>query len=232
MPPMMQPMGTEAIYELVYSFIVVAICLTIYFKTKEIYNLTSHKGIKYFRLTFLFFAISYALNFVSRIFFMNLHRFFELTQAEVFLFGTILIITLYLNLIAPLYLIYSIIWKRIKSKLFQRTWFLHVISFLILITTLILQNNLVFLISQIIILILGVIALILNHIEKRKQIKNKKNKKSNLVEIIYPLLLTFWFFGIIDLVIPNFMKLIQYGIYLISIIIFSIIFYKVIKRTH
>lgn len=41
--------------------IVVLSCLIIFFKTKEIYKLTEHKGIKYFRKGFLFIGFSHTL---------------------------------------------------------------------------------------------------------------------------------------------------------------------------
>ena len=44
--------------EIVYSFVIIVCSLMIYFGTKELYKLTSHKGIKYFRQSFLFFAFA------------------------------------------------------------------------------------------------------------------------------------------------------------------------------
>jgi len=38
--------------EIIYSFVIIVCSLMIYFGTKELYKLTSHKGIKYFRLSF------------------------------------------------------------------------------------------------------------------------------------------------------------------------------------
>ena len=45
--------------EIIYSFVIIVCSLMIYFATKELYELSKHKGIKYFRLSFLFFAIAY-----------------------------------------------------------------------------------------------------------------------------------------------------------------------------
>ena len=60
-PIVLQPVMIEAIY----SAAIVAICLIIYFKTREIEKLSSHKGVTYFRLTFLHFAISYLFKFIT-----------------------------------------------------------------------------------------------------------------------------------------------------------------------
>ena len=45
--------------EIMYSFIIIMCSLIIYFSTREMYELSSYKGLKYFRLAFLFFAVAY-----------------------------------------------------------------------------------------------------------------------------------------------------------------------------
>ena len=54
--------------ELIYTLIIIIMCGIIYFKTKEIFDLTKHKGIGFFRNTFLFFALSYLMRFFGQIF--------------------------------------------------------------------------------------------------------------------------------------------------------------------
>jgi len=72
MPPPLFLINPNFLIELVYSVILTISCLIIYFKTSEIYKLTSHKGIKYFRMTFLFFAASYFLRFFTKMFVLGL----------------------------------------------------------------------------------------------------------------------------------------------------------------
>ena len=50
--------------ELGFTVIAVIFCFLIYFKTKEIYELTKYKGIRYFRGAFLFFGLSYVMRFL------------------------------------------------------------------------------------------------------------------------------------------------------------------------
>jgi|ETNmetMinimDraft_2_1059921.scaffolds.fasta_scaffold11007_4 hypothetical protein len=50
--------------EVVYNFVIVAICLYISIKAHSLYELSSHKGIKYFRNAFVFFAFGFILRFV------------------------------------------------------------------------------------------------------------------------------------------------------------------------
>ena len=52
---LIQGIGTE----LIYSFVIIVSSLMIYYSTKEMYELSSYKGIKYFRQAFLLFAIAY-----------------------------------------------------------------------------------------------------------------------------------------------------------------------------
>ena len=64
MPPHFAgPMSTIGT-ELLYSFIIIAISLIIYFSTREIEILSSYKGIKYFRFAFMFFGIAFASRLV------------------------------------------------------------------------------------------------------------------------------------------------------------------------
>jgi len=55
---------TRAIIEFIYTSLIVLLCFYVDYKTKEIYELTKHKGIKYFRNAFLFFGLSYGLRFM------------------------------------------------------------------------------------------------------------------------------------------------------------------------
>lgn len=59
----MDPINLLAI-ELLYLLGILGFCLFIYFKTKEVYDLTRLSGIFFFRNTFLFFAVAYFLRLV------------------------------------------------------------------------------------------------------------------------------------------------------------------------
>ena len=93
--------------ELVYSIIVMLSCLIIYLKTSEIYKLTSHKGIKYFRMTFLFFGISYFLRFFTKMFLLGLIFTGTALHARQFISLTSLLL-LYTSFMATLYLLYGL----------------------------------------------------------------------------------------------------------------------------
>ncbi len=65
MPPFHLIDPTMLAVELGYTLIVVFICFIIYFKTREIYDLTKYEGIEYFRNTFLFFGLAYIFRFLN-----------------------------------------------------------------------------------------------------------------------------------------------------------------------
>ena len=207
--------------EILYSFVIIVCSLMIYFGTKELYKLTSHKGIKYFRLSFLFFALAYFFrSFIKIILF-----YFEISELRTILpiFGSVtLFIFMYFSSMAIFYLLYSVMWRKWKSK-----WiicYLHIISLAIAIITLLFQNPLIYFLMNILFFIFISFTVFISF----KQ--SKKKKHSNLYAI-YLMLLIFWIFNILDILIPNFLQAFQLFIYLISLGIFLLIFYKVIRKT-
>ena len=109
-PPQFPPMldDLSILCEITYYLFIICMCLVIYFKTKEIYELTGHSGLHYFRYFFIFFALSSAFRLVS---FATLFNFSLKTLNDaIFLdkicifamlyFGTIAFISLALSILA------------------------------------------------------------------------------------------------------------------------------------
>ena len=115
-PPIEYLFPPELGTELVYSFVIILCSLMIYFSTKEMYKLTSYKGIKYFRLAFLFFAIAFFLQYFSIFLmkFLDLIPFFSFSPKEAL--TAILILFIYSSALGTLYLIHSVTWKKWDSK--------------------------------------------------------------------------------------------------------------------
>ena len=55
-PPMLDDLSVFS--EIIYHLFIICMCLVIYFRTKEIYELTGHCGLHYFRNFFVFFALA------------------------------------------------------------------------------------------------------------------------------------------------------------------------------
>jgi hypothetical protein len=207
--------------EILYSFVIIVCSLLIYIGTKELYELTSYKGIKYFRLSFLFFALAYFFrSFIKIILF-----YFETINLRSFLplFGDItLFMFMYFSSIAIFYLLYSVMWKKWKSN--STVYLFHLASFSIATIILLLKNPITYLIIN------ALLLLFISYVVFKSYSQPKKKKKHNLY-IIYLMLFIFWILNIIDILIPNFLQTFQLFTYLVSLGIFLLILYKVIKKT-
>lgn len=207
----MMTMGLGA--EIIYSFTIIICSLIIYFGTREIYELTKHKGIKYFRLSFLFFAIAYFFrSFIKIILFtLDMREIREIAHT----FGNItLFLFIYLSSIAILYLLYSVIYKKWEK---DKSYLIHLIAIIIAIITTMFISPATYLIINIILLVIIISSII------------SSNKKKNKLHIIYILLSIFWIINILDILIPNVFQMYQLLIYLTSSGIFFAILYKVLR---
>ena len=214
-------MNTGISGEIIYSFVIIVCSLMIYFSTKELYKLTSHKGIKYFRLSFLFFALAYFFRSFIKIILFYLET--DKLRTILPVFGNItFFIFMYFSSIAIFYLLYSVMWKKWKPKL--TIYVFHLIAFTIAtIISLSRSQTIYFLINA----LLFVFILFVFYTSR----KQSKKKKPHNLYIIYLLLFAFWIFNILNILVPNFLRTSQLFIYLISLGIFLLILYKVIKKT-
>lgn len=204
--------------ELIYTLLIIFFCILIYFKTKEIYDLSKHKGIFYFRTTFLFLATSYFIRFIMIILKLNLSRPMN-TSSYFFLFG---ILITYTSTLAIISLFLSNCWKKFKSKYIY--YYANLVALLISIISYVLHEPQIMVLIQLILFITTISLAIKTH-------NNKKNKHFSNLIIIYILLFLFWFIGMM----PLGMKLqipFEYIIptQILSILIFIIIYFKVRKK--
>jgi hypothetical protein len=215
--------------EIIYAFVIIACSIMIYLATREIYSLTKHKGIKYFRNAFLFFAIAYFFRSFIKFVLISL-KLSSIHNIAPMLLGTAsLLIFMYFSIMAIFYLLYSVIWEKLE-KPHSKIYLFHILALLLAITTLLSKNPIFYLIINILLLILILIAIYFAKIASTNQIKTSKKKHYSLY-IIYVLLFIFWILNILDILIPNFLRTIQLLIYLASITIFFIITYKVLRKT-
>lgn len=218
--------------ELIYSFVIVVCSLMVYHATKEMYELTSYKGIKYFRQAFLFFAIAYFLRYSIKFFqiFFNLRGVPEISPQHMggmppFIFGWLsLFVFLYFSSMAVFYLLHSIMWKK-WSRSTLRSYLFNIISLIIAFIGASFGGRQMYLILNILLFLLVSFILFAAY----KDSKNKKKGKN--LFIIYLLLFVFWILNVIDTLLPRFLQFYQLLIYLASILLFMIILYKVLKKS-
>ena len=220
--PMMGQLGMANIStEILYSFIIVVCSLMIYFGTKELYKLSGHKGIKYFRLAFLFFAIAYFFRSFIKflIIYFDVRDLFRIIPMN---FGAItLFLFMFFSSLAIFYLLYSVMWKKWDKK-FEKIWVFHLFALVIALISIFIPISSIYLLINLILLIFILTTLYYSY-------KHSRKKKNNLY-VIYILLFIFWLLNIIDILVPNFLQYFQLTIYLVSSFIFLLILYKVIKN--
>ncbi len=213
--------------EILYSFIIIACSLMIYFGTKELYELSSHKGIKYFRQAFLFFALAYFFrSFIKfTLIYFDIKQIIDFSpRAFYFGLGQItLFIFMYFSAMAIFYLLYSVLWKKEKGKS-NKIYLFHLLAFIVAISTILFRNPLAHLGIN---LLLFLFVIFTFYISKKQ---TKKVKRKQNLHIIYTLLFLFWAINLLDIVIPNFFQTFQLVIYLASSGVFFAMLYKVLKR--
>ena len=207
--------------EILYSFVIIVCSLMIYFGTKELYELSNHRGLKYFRFTFLFFAIAYFIRSFIKIIIIYLGK-QEVAMVAPIVFGKLpLFLFMYFSIMAIFYLLYSVLYKKLKHD-----WILlfHLTSAIIaIIITFVGGNIFLVLLINILLLIFIIYVVYLSYHQ------SKKKKFLNLYAI-YFLLSVFWILNILDIIIPSFLQFFQLLIYLASSGIFLAILYKVLTR--
>ena len=209
--------------EIIYSFVIIVCSLMIYFATKELYELSKHNGIKYFRLSFLFFALAYFFrSFIKIILF-----YFDNLELRLILptFGNItLLLFVYFSIMAIFYLSYSVLHKKWRNP--YTIYLFHIIAILssLIMTLSGFPLSLYLFLNLLLFLFIVYTVYISYH-------QSKKKKHLNLY-VIYLLLSIFWIFNILDILVPNFLQTFQLIIYLFSSGIFLAILYKVLRRAN
>ena len=209
--------------EIIYAFVIIICSLMIYFGTRELYKLSGHRGIKYFRLGFLFFAFAYFFRSFIKVVLLYFNK-EEIRAIAPFLFGSVtLFVFIYFSVMAIFYLLYSVIWKKLDKKL-DKIWIFHLIA-LIISFILVSSGNPIVGYLLLNILLFGCIIFMVY-----KAYHQSKKKGFNLY-VIYGLLVIFWILNILDILVPSFVQGFQLLIYMASIVVFLMIVYKVIKKT-
>lgn len=203
--------------ELIYAILIVSICIIIFFKTKELYTLSGHKGINYFRQTFLFFALAFFFRLIPSLFTLSdlpLREFRIAFQLGYFLF-------VYASSMAILSLMRSISWKKLRFSLLKNSYFYHAIALVLAGLVFISHNRLLLFLSQAILILLTFFISYIIH-------ANQKRRKS--MYYTYLLLQIFWMLNIAIVSVPRFMTTIIYILYALSVALFVLILHKVMKR--
>ena len=206
--------------ELVYTSIIVILCFLVYFKTKELYALTKHKGIKYFRTAFLLFGLAYASRLLTYLIMMG-HIVLDYMMPRPWLMGLSMMVMSYLSTMAMVYLIYSTIWKRFRS-----------LGFLLIANSVAVSLFAISFFTRSLELITFVQFLLLIATVIISTILHRKDKMLSNTRVLYILVSLFW---LLSLFIAGPMRFrffeLEFILRIVSIAIFAIIYHRVSKWT-
>lgn len=222
------PRYYHIIIEFVYMVLIIGTFLAIYFRTKEIEQLTSHKGIMLFRNIFLFFSLAYLVRFIHMIFIFVLGQ--NGLRADPLLHIVLLIPVSLLSNMALLFLLATVTIKSLnvindysKIKIIS---FIFLTSLILIIPTIIFRSpNIQILIQLALIIGAGI------HLLSCKQ-KNKSKKSGGFFnnKLLFILISFFWVLSLVisEKSLRTFdLRLIAYGV---SLVIFALIYFRVHKR--
>jgi hypothetical protein len=214
-PPFPDP--NFVILELIFSTIVIILTLLIYFRTREMYVLTKHKGIRYFRNSFLFFGLAFFFRFAFHLFMMS--RIINMHLAREIIAPVSLTITSYLSTMAIFYLVLSTLWKYTKSNSLLYT--AHAFAAVIVVLVGFFRTPGILGIAQLVLLVFATVLSYFSH---------RKSKKHSPLFIIYILLFVIWVANIFIMEPHRFISFeLRMLSLLITLVLFGIIYFKVRK---
>lgn len=210
--------------EILYSFVIIFCSLMVYFGTREIYELSSYKGLKYFRLAFLFFAIAYFFRLLIELSVasFNVHEIVEIVPILWRYFA--LFAFMYFSSISIFYLIYGVLWKNLKKNS-RIVYIFHAIALVIAAATIVFNNSWFYLGLNILLFVSAGISIYLSSYNPK--FKSRRNHFQGL----YILLLIFLTLNIINILVPIFLEVVKLFLYLISLSLFFVILYRVLKKS-
>jgi hypothetical protein len=206
------------ISELVFTILAVIFCLLIFIKTKESYELTKHKGIKYFRLAFLFFGLSYILRFLLSLVMLSRFAFEIAIPRELFMLFSIVLLG-YFSTMGILYLIFGAIWKHFNQA--RMLVFGHTIALLLSLVCFVTRSPMALLLLQCVLLVIAVIL---------RFVITKKESKLSQTKVLYILISLFWLINLLVIDSRRHLPLpLEVFFYVVSLVVFVMIYLKVSK---
>jgi len=208
--------------ELIYSFIIIFCSLLIYASTKKMYNISKYPGIKYFRESFLFFAIAYFFkSFLSFLLFIfDFHEVIEFSN--VFLGVITIFFFMYASTMAIFYLVYSVAWKNFRESRYTVP-LIHVFALVISAVSIMIRE------AGILILLQVLLFLFVAGRNFSSYRKLGKNKRAGSIYIIYLFLFIFWMLNLADSLVSGFGAIFELVVSMVSIGLFLLILYKVTR---
>lgn len=220
-------LANKEIFKILYSVIILLICTIIVLKTDKLFQLSLHKGIRYFRNAFFFFGIAFFTRYFLGSSFVLSLPLADYSSLIDFLFEFFLII-------GGFSLIYSLLWKKIEnpkedyfsSLLNKKILVFYLMAFIIAFLDYLWTTHTIMFFSQI---ILFLIAIMISFNNYRQRGKKYRFLKFYFFAMLLSLLA--WILNTIAALYLQWDKTILVGVYLSNIIIFFLFLYGVLKIT-
>lgn len=170
----MPQLGIDPVLESMFSLIVIFACFLIYFKTKEIYELSGHKGVKYFRYIFLTFGITHLSRVAVKWIIPQFHPRFipDLSVFQTIGISFFSMLMIYTSTLMFIYLLLTFLWEKVDNSFVSKAWFIHSVALLVIVLTLFQNRRYMFILFQ---LISFIGAMFLLTIHNKKVFKKKQN---------------------------------------------------------
>lgn len=205
--------------ELIYFLIVAGLSLTIYLKTRDIYNISRLKGIYHFRNIFLYFLFAYLFRLIYILLLLsemlNLSFIIEINEVFLLLVG-------YFSSMAIFSVVMTIYSHKSDDEMRNLNNVMHIIAILLSVTAMFLESYTFLVIFQTVVFFAAILVIFFR--KPRGRSFSYQNK------ITYMLLFIFWtlnMFAFTRNLIPLEFKLV---LYLISSAIFLSIYLRLNKR--
>ena len=180
------------ISELAYSLTIFSLCLIIYLKTKEVYELTANRGIRYFRNAFLFLGLAYLVRFLFRalalsgvVFDVGIYDFRAINELRILMISSGFLVA-YFSSLSILYLALSLVWRRLKDET-RYDALVHITAIALPFSWLALHSPVLLLGFQLILFAFLVISAFINY-----QSSEAKKPFISQIYIVYFLIFIFW----------------------------------------
>lgn len=197
--------------EIFASLLIAFSAFLIYYKTKEIYQLTEHKGIKYFRKGFLFLGFSQLIKVMFDIFKPD---FINWTYLEpMYIFG----ISLLFGLIGILYLLASMLTEKFKE------YYIYILIIILMTLSITFKTPIFIGLSTLIIILLFGAFSIINYNKSKKKVFSQ-------IYLIYLILFSSWLFMFLSMSISKLLNLGKFYNSIFLSFIFMYILYRIIHR--
>ncbi len=206
------------ITELVYTAVIVLSCMIMWLRTQRIYELSGHLGIKYFRLSMLFFGLA----FLSR-FGLSVVNLYSLPHDYTVLLN---VAFTYCLMAASLFLVFSLTWKRFERfGVVEGTLF--VAAFVIALIEFVWIPNLIFPLQ------LGIVGYAIA-ITYRNYLDSRGQKGAGMRQLYFAaLVIAFlgYLFNFLVIYIAPYFPWVLYYVDSITVVLFLILLYGVLKVT-